>query len=209
MRWQQLHPIVNKYPLFETSLLMAGNVTRQQAQRRLSDWARMGKVIQLRRGIYTLPDKNPHPFVVANHLVKGSYVSLQMALSYYHLIPEYVAVVTSVTTTRPGRWANKLGRFTYRHITPNLFFGITYRHLVNDEFAYIATPEKALLDLIYLRPRGDTVDYIESLRLQNLEILDTERLCQLAKQTGKPKLQRAAHIITAIADREELEYEPL
>jgi hypothetical protein len=102
MRWQQLLYIIQNQPLFETPLFLAGDVTRHQVQRQLSDWAKAQKVIQLRRGLYTLPHQNPHPFVVANHLVPGSYVSLQMALAYYHLIPEYVAVVTSVTTQRPG-----------------------------------------------------------------------------------------------------------
>lgn len=209
MRWKQLQDIVGNQPLFETSLLITGNVTHHQAQRQLSDWVNAEKVIQLRRGVYALPNKNPHPFIVANHLVKGSYVSLQMALSHYHLIPEHVAVITSVTTQRPSRRHNKFGRFTFRHINPALFFGIIYRHIAGDEFAYIATPEKALLDLIYFRPQGDSVDYIESLRLQNLEILDKERLFRLAERSGKPKLQRAAHVIVAIADREAEEYEPL
>lgn len=209
MRWQQLQHIVQDQPLFETSLLLTGDVTHHQAQRQLSDWTREEKVIQLRRGIYALPGQNPHPFVVANRLVSGSYVSLQMALAYYHLIPEHVAVVTSVTTQRPGEYENKFGRFSYRHIHPALFYGIEYRLLVNDEFAYVATPEKALLDLIHFRPQGDSREYIESLRLQNLEILDIERLHQLAERSSKPKLKRATGTIEAIAQREAEEYEPL
>ena len=102
MRWQQLQHIIQNQPLFETSLLLVGDVTRQEAQQQLSDWASVQKIIQLRRGIYTLPDRQPHPFIIANRLVIGSYVSLQMALSYYHLIPEHVAVVTSITTQRPA-----------------------------------------------------------------------------------------------------------
>ncbi len=199
--------MVQDHPLFETSLLMAGNVTRQQAQRKLSDWTKAKKVVQLRRGVYTLPTHNPHPFIVANRMVPGSYVSLQMALGHYHLIPEHVAVVTSVTTQRPGQRENKFGRFMYRHIKPSLFFGIEYRLLIGDEYAYVATPEKALLDLIYLRPHGDSAAYIESLRLQGLEILDIDRLYRFAEQSGKPKLQRAAPIIEALARQEAEEYE--
>jgi predicted transcriptional regulator of viral defense system len=209
MRWQQLQHIIQDEPLFETSLLLTGEVSHHQAQRQLSDWAKTQKVIQLRRGIYTLPNQNPHPFVVANHLMSGSYVSLQMALSYYHLIPEHVAVVTSVTTQRPGMYENKFGRFSYRHIHPSLFYGIEYRLLVNDEYAYLAMPEKALLDLIHFRPQGDSREYIESLRLQNLEIIDIERLHGLAERAGKPKLKRAANVIEAIAKREAEEYESL
>lgn len=209
MRWQQLQKIIQDQPLFETSLFLTGDVTHHQAQRQLSDWTRAEKVIQLRRGIYALPHQNPHPFVVANYLVPGSYVSLQMALAYYHLIPEHVAVVTSVTTQRPGEYANKFGRFSYRHIHPSLFYGIDYRLLVNDEYAFVALPEKALLDLIHFRPQGDSREYIQSLRLQNLEILDIERLYHLAERAGKPKLKRAASIIEAITRHEAEEYEPL
>lgn len=209
MRWQELQEIVRDRPLFETSLLVAGGLTRHQAQRQLSDWTKMEKVVQLRRGIYALPDQNPHPFIVANHLTPGSYVSLQMALAYYHLIPEHVAVVTCVTTQRPAKYANRFGRFSYHHINPSLFFGIDHRLLVGDEYAYIAMPEKALLDLIHLRPQGDSVAYIESLRLQNLDILDIDRLHDFADRSGKPKWHRAAGVIEMLAQREAEEYEPL
>jgi hypothetical protein len=209
MRRHNLQSIPDDQPLFETSLLMTGDTTPQQAQRRVSDWTRAGKIVRLRRGIYTLLHHNPHPFVVANHLVPDSCVSLQMALAYYHLIPEHVAVVTSVTTGRPGKYENKFGRFSYRHIHPSLFYGIEYRLLADKEYAWIALPEKALLDLIHLRPQGDSREYIESLRLQNLDLLDMERLHFLAECSGKPKLVRAAGVIEAIARREAEEYEPL
>jgi len=209
MRWNQLQQIIRDQPIFETTLLLAGEVTPHQIQRQLSDWSQSKKLIQLRRGVYALPDKNPHPFIVANQLLPGSYVSLQTALAHYHLIPEHVAIITSVTTQRPGKWQNKFGRFTYRHISQFMFFGVTYRLLVGDEYAYLATPEKALLDLIYFRPQGDSTEYIESLRLQNLEILDLDRLNMFAGRSGKPKLRRAAAIIEKIARRELEEFEPL
>lgn len=209
MRWQQLQHIVQDQPLFETSLLLTGDVTRHQAQRQLSDWSKARKIIQLRRGLYSLPHQNPHPFIVANKLVPGSYVSLQMALAYYHLIPEHVAIVTSVTTQRPGKYENKFGRFSYRHISPSLFFGVEYRLLAEDEYAYVAMPEKALLDLIHFRPQGNSNAYIESLRLQNLDTLDIDRLHHLAERAGKPKLKRAARVIEAIIWREEEAYEML
>jgi hypothetical protein len=130
-------------------------------------------------------------------------------LAHYHLIPEHVAVVTSVTVQRPVEFRNKFGRFTYRHITPTLFYGIEYRLLVDNDHAYVATPEKALLDLIHLRPKGDSAAYVESLRLQNLEALDMDRLHEFAQRSGKPKLERAARLIEAIAQREAEAYEPL
>jgi len=213
MRYTQLLDIVGAEPLFETSLLTAGNESPQRVQRRLSDWSRAGKIAPLRRGLYILPKSvrtiDPHPFAVANRMVAGSYVSLEMGLSYYSLIPEHVAVITNVTTQRPGKWENEFGRFSYRHLHPRYFFGMEYRLIWQGQYAYVAYPEKALLDFIYLRPGGDSPLFIESLRLQHLEQLDIGRLYQFAERFNKPKLWRAAQVIDSLAQVEAEEYEPL
>ena len=150
-----------------------------------------------------------HPFVIANKLVAGSYVSLEMALSHYNLIPEHLAVITSVTTGRPGTWQNEFGRFLFRHIHPQYFFGVEYRLLADKQHAYVAYPEKALLDLIYLRSGGDSPDFIESLRLQNLDQINLDRLQQFARRFDKPKLHRAVDILIELIEAEAAEYEPL
>jgi hypothetical protein len=64
--------------------------------------------------------------------------------------------------------------------------------------ALVAIPEKALLDLIYLTPGGDSVEYIRSLRLQNLELLRMDLLHEYANLFGKPKMSRAADILEAL-----------
>jgi predicted transcriptional regulator of viral defense system len=213
MRYSQLLDIIGDEPVFETPLLTAGHVSPYQAQRRLTDWSKSGKVKSLRRGLYVLPKAGrtvePHPFVIANRLVVGSYISLEMALSYYSLIPEHVAVITNVTTGRPGEWTNEFGRFLYRHIHPRYFFGMEYRLITNNQYAYVAYPEKALLDFIYLRKNSDSPAFIQSLRLQNLEQLDLERLMRFTHRFNKPKMQRAAAIIAHLAETEAAEYEAL
>jgi predicted transcriptional regulator of viral defense system len=186
-------------------------VSPYQAQRRLTDWSKTGKVVPLRRGLYVLPKAKrkfePHPFYIANRLAAGSYVSLEMALRYYSLIPEHVAAITSVTTGRPREWENEFGRFLYRHIHPRFFFGMEYRMVTGGQYAYVAHPEKALLDLIYLRKSGDSPDFIQSLRLQNLEQLDLDRLQQFSERFNKPKLCRATAVIRHLAETEMREYE--
>ena len=84
-----------------------------------------------------------------------------------------------------------------------------YRLIIEGQFAYIAYPEKALLDLIYLRKGGDSLEFIQSLRLQNLENLDLARMEEFAKHFNKPKLKRAAVLIRELAEREMQEYEVL
>jgi predicted transcriptional regulator of viral defense system len=213
MRYSKLLDIVGNDPVFETALLTVGDTSPYQAQRRLADWKKSGKVNPLRRGLFVLPKPKraiePHPFVIANRLVHGSYISLEMALSYFGLIPEYAAVVTCVTTGRPVVRKNEFGRFQYRHIHPRYFFGIEYRLIMNNQYAFIAYPEKALLDMIYLRTDGDSAGFIRSLRLQNLEQIDIERLQKFASRFDKPKIRRASEIIRKFVELETSEYQPL
>ena len=213
MHFQNVVKQLKNVPLFESGLLYAGADKPQQVQRQLADWTRSGKVIQLRRGLYTLAapyrSKPPHSYLIANQLVQGSYVSLQMALSQYDLIPEHVAVVTSVTTGRPGKWQNPYGRFSYQHIQPAFFFGFYYRQVTATQWAYMATPEKALLDLIYLTPKAESAGYIQALRLQNLDQLNLQRLTTYVDRSNNAKLKRALPHILQVVEEELTEYEPL
>lgn len=213
MEFQQLLQIVGSEPVFETELLLAGDVEAADIRRQLSRWTAAGRLHQLRRGVYSVASPyqkvKPHPFVVANTLVRGSYVSLQAALAHDGLIPETTPVVTSVTTGRPGRWETPLGVFVYRHVKASWLHGYRQLDLGASQRAFVALPEKALLDLVHLQPGGDDPAYLAELRLQNLERLDLDRLAALAGKSGSPKLRRAAHQIAALAHAESAEYETL
>jgi predicted transcriptional regulator of viral defense system len=210
MKFDELMASVSKQPFFETGLLLAGTVDPADVRRQLSRWTQAGRVIQLRRGLYTLAapyqQTHPHPFLIANSLLPGSYVSLQSALAYYGLIPEYVAQTLSVTTQRPSRWHNVLGDFRFQHIAPHLFFGYQQVSFTHGQDAFISLPEKALLDLVHLTPNGDDPAYLAGLRLQNLERLDPQRLQMLADRSGKPKWLRAAARISALIEDEASTY---
>lgn len=213
MRFEQFVDKAQSLGIFESSLVLPFFTSRQQAQRQLVDWMRTGKILQLRRGLYAFSPhysvKRPALYEIANRLVRPSYVSLQSALSHYGMIPEHVAVVTSVTTGRPQKLNNAFGRFFYRHIKASLFFGFAYRLVSKADYAYVATPEKALLDLIYLTPNADSEAYLWELRLQNLEVINIERLQRFVDQADQPKLRRALPHLLAII-REEVEtYESL
>ncbi len=213
MKFDELIRIVGDEPVFETGLLLAGNVNPDAVRRQLTLWAQAGKLYRLRRGMYALAlpyqKAKPHPFFIATRLVRGAYVSCQSALAYYGLIPEYVPRVTSVTTLRPGLWETPLGHFEYRHIKPGLFYGYRSEVVATGQYALVAEPEKALLDLVYLQPGGDTPEYLGELRLQNLEQLNIDILHQLADRAQSPKLLRAAHSIAQLASDEREAYEML
>lgn len=90
MEFAELLKVVGNEPFFDTGLLLAGNMSLAEVQKQLSRWSAAGRLYQLRRGVYALAPPfqkvKPHPFVVANHLVRGSYVSCQSALAHYDLI---------------------------------------------------------------------------------------------------------------------------
>jgi hypothetical protein len=67
-----------------------------------------------------------------------------------------VPVTTSVTTDRPGRWATPLGTYDFRHLQPEFLMGFRRTALAGGMEALLATPEKALLDLVYLEPDADS-----------------------------------------------------
>lgn len=206
MKYEDLLQILGDEVLFETGLLLAGDVDPNDVHRQLSRWVAQGRIHQLRRGLYVLAPpyqiENPHPFRVANRMVRGSYVSSQSALAFYNLIPEYTPSVVSVTTGRPHKWDTPLGLFIFRHIKPRYIDGYRLTDLGRGQYAFLATPEKAILDLIYLTPKGDSAAFLSELRLQNLEKLEEDTLEKTSKIFERPKVTRATEALKRLIQSE-------
>jgi predicted transcriptional regulator of viral defense system len=78
-----------------------------------------------------------------------SYISLQSALFHHGLIEQIPAVLYAVTPARPRRLQTPMGTISFHRMPPELFQGF---ELSSTSDAKIATPEKALFDLLYLAP---------------------------------------------------------
>jgi len=212
MEFERLLELIGNEPVFETALLLAGNVNPNIVRQQISRWVKSGRVYQLRRGLYALAPPyqkvKPHPFLVANHLQRASYVSEQSALAFYGLIPETAHATLSVTAGRPERLDTPFGVFEFRHIKPELLSGYRITDLGGQQ-ALVALPEKALLDLVYLHPGGDSPKYLLELRLQNLGRLDMNRLRRQVEIFNTPKLHRVVKTIASLAKDETDEYKVL
>ena len=210
MKFATLLQIVGDEPVFETGLLMAGPRLDPGLFGQLSRWRSAGRIHQLRRGLYALapPYRKtiPHPFLVANRLSPGSYVSGLSALAHAGAIPEFVPEVTSCGPTRPRLRSTALGRYSFRHLKPGMRHGYRLLELGGDQEAFVATPEKAFLDLAYLQPGGDDRAWIDGLRL-NVEALCGESLGNMAAAIGSPKLIRAARYVRSLANDPTLAFE--
>ncbi len=199
MRIEKLAELMQDEPVFTSSLLKVAGVRTSQIELQLVRWVKSGYLLKLRRGIYVFGKPyrkiEPHPFLIANRLQRGSYVSLQSALAYYDLIPEHVPVVTSATTGRPETVKTPLGSFIFRHLKSGMFSGFRQVKIADRQQAVIAAPEKALVDLLYATAGSDSDGYIEELRLQNTENLAADELRRYAEISGSWKVNRAVEKI--------------
>ena len=155
-------------------------------------WCQKKLLIRLRRGWYAFPECLQIPDFaryIAGRIYKPSYISLHTALSFYGMIPEGVVSVNSVSTLKTLSFSNDFGDYTYQSIKPSLFFGFELKKMNDGRSIPFATPEKALLDLLYLYPIYKTEEDMAELRLDEdfmREDLNTGRLYEyLAKFDNK------------------------
>ena len=132
--------------------------------RRLNEWQKKDYIKMIRREYYIFSDLKINEavlFLIANKIYSPSYISLEMAFSYYNLIPEAVYGVTSVTSNKTNNFKTDLGVFGYRRLKPELMFGYKLVEYKNQSFR-IAEIEKAVLDYFYLNTHLKTEnDFIE------------------------------------------------
>jgi predicted transcriptional regulator of viral defense system len=133
-----------------------------------SHWIKRGLLIRLRQGYYSFPEylrKPDFSMYFANRIYRPSYVSLHTALAFYGIIPEAVVQITSVSTLKTANFKNAFGEFAYKTLREDLLFGYNLKPIADGRTLQIATPEKALLDLLYLYPFYNSETDFEELRL--------------------------------------------
>ena len=141
-----------------------------------------GSLVRVKRGTYFLGSscrQEPiHPFALAQALSAGSYVSFETALAYHGWIPEAVYTTASVTPGRKTLDYNTpvMGRFTFHPLAIH-----QYQFLIGVErekfgilTAFIASPLRALFDLIALRKeRWASLDWLTTgLRVDEAHLLE-------------------------------------
>ena len=159
-----------------------------------------GEIIRIKKGLYVVNPKVSHVTLsaelIANHIYTPSYVSMSSALRYYGLIPEEDYVTQSMTLKHSRIFDTPFGRFDYRSIKREAFnVGVTYVNKQNYSFL-IATPEKALCDLIAnsplvnIRYQKDVEIYIqEDIRmeiedLRNMDVTVFEKYAEVGKKAS-------------------------
>ncbi|PIZ00699.1 hypothetical protein COY61_01835 [bacterium (Candidatus Gribaldobacteria) CG_4_10_14_0_8_um_filter_33_9] len=142
---------------------------------RLNDWQNKGYIKKIRRGYYIFADQSLDEsvlFYVANKIYAPSYVSFEMAMSYYGLIPESVYGITSVTSNKTNRFKTEIGEFIYHHLKPKLMFGYKLVTFGKGSLYKIAEIEKVILDYFYINSHLKTDADFSELRINEEEFKD-------------------------------------
>ncbi len=137
-------------PLLTTADIAAAlRVTPGNANKIASRLAANGLLVHLARGRWAIAEKLS-AFALAEHLASPypAYISLQSALFHYGILSQIPHVIFAVTLAKPRRWSTPLGVVSLHQVSPDFFFG----YEPGKDGAHIATPEKALLDILYLSP---------------------------------------------------------
>lgn len=175
-----MEPIRSRTDLEEIDYLYLMDCLKDYASPRakITRLLRDEDLIRIKKGLYTFGKKyRREPVnleVLANKIYGPSYVSLEYALMYYGMIPEHVQQVTSVVPIplRKKEFKTPLGYFTYTPIPNNIYsIGFTIVEFGPGRTALIATPEKALADLFYVRRYTvETIQELEELLFSDLRI---------------------------------------
>lgn len=170
---------------------------------RLPEWQKKGyiKKIVNRWYIFSEVDINePLLYRISNIIYRPSYISLESALAFYHLIPEGVYTQKAISTRKTKEVNTVTGKFTYNNIKPQLFFGYSIKHAAGFPIL-IAEPEKAILDYLFFNSAIKNKEDILSLRInlfQFRELVIQDKLTRYASLFDSATLNRKLKLLIKI-----------
>lgn len=130
-----------------------------------------GGLFPLVRGVYET-NGDTDGFMLSSYIYGPSYLSFEYALSFHNLIPERVVVYTNATFNKrkSKSYNNHFGLFTYRDV-PMEAFPYYVKAYEQDTYSYfIASPEKALCDLLYIKQPVKSTKELQMLLFKDLRI---------------------------------------
>jgi predicted transcriptional regulator of viral defense system len=144
----------------EAAALWRGEQT--SASRRLGKLEEAGLVRRIQRGLWAL-DPEIEPRVVGPYLTapSPSYISMFSALAEHGMIEQIPRQISLASLGRPRRISTSLGAYVVHQIAPELFGGFAG----SERSGYLARPEKALFDLVYVRAAAASKAYLPELSL--------------------------------------------
>ncbi len=153
----------------------------KQAKNLATKLVQNGWLIRIKRGLYAISDLSSRgflslsPCIVANLLVADSYVSFESALQHHGMFDQLTDNTVSVAT-KMYKSVNLNGmEYSFIKTKPDNYFG-WQEVKVNSYNARIATPEKALIDMISFHRSQYSIDLVIETLQEHEDDLDLARL---------------------------------
>jgi hypothetical protein len=157
MKFVELNRINKLYFGYE-EISRALGITLQSAMVSANRYVNQGLLVKIKR------NNREDKFTLANLVQVPSYISLMTALDYYEITTQLQRdFIESVAVKRTKEREVKNTIFNYTKISTNLYFGFK-----KEKGFFIATPEKAFLDALYLMSLGRYSFDIDSLDFSKL-----------------------------------------
>jgi predicted transcriptional regulator of viral defense system len=183
-------------PVFHTSDAAALlGLTSAHASQVLTRLAAFSHAVRLRRGVWALPGR-VDALALPAHLTSPfpAYVSLQSALYLHGMISQVPAVTYAMSLARTRRFRTPIGDVSIHHVDPDFYFG---DEDAGSSGARVATPEKALVDFLYMGPaRSGLFHALPELELPRRFRMRVAR--DMAARVRSPR--RRAHVLRRLAE---------
>lgn len=154
MNIETLRKLANREEI-DYQFLMSALQDYARPREKVSEWLKKGVLTRVKKGIYVFGREiaqSPYSLEVLANLIYGpSAISLTYALSFHGLIPERVSLLTCITNKRNKFFNTAVGNFVYYYLHPKKYpIGIELKTIAPKKQVFMASPEKALCDQIYL-----------------------------------------------------------
>lgn len=154
---------------------------QQQAKKLITKLVSNGWLIRIKRGLYAIADFSNRgflslsPYIVANLLVKDSYVSFESALSHYGMFDQLTNKIISISKNRYKTVQLGSTEYGFVNVKDQFYFG-WQEVSVNNKTVQIATAEKALIDIVHFHKSKYSVDIVIEKLKEHKDSIDTARL---------------------------------
>lgn len=159
---------IKNYPVFTASEAKSIFFDQKNIIIQIAFWLKKGYLKKVKSGVYVLSEieNEINPMILAGKIYDPSYLSMEFALNYYGIIPDIPGTFTSITSRTTKYFKTSFGNFTYQKVKPSFFFG--YETFTEKNVSFnIATPEKALVDYLYMNKNKvkDDPDFWREMRI--------------------------------------------
>lgn len=142
-----------------------------------------GWLIRIKRGLYAISDFSNRGFlslssyVVANLLVKDSYVSFESALSYHGMFDQLTDKIISISKRQYKTVQLGGVEYSFVSVKDRFYFGWT-EATVGNRVVRIATAQKALIDMVQFHKSKYSIDVVIEKLQEHRDGLNMGRLCE-------------------------------